>query len=788
MKKLIRFSLFLALTAFLAVGVISGTALTAHASSGSDSCGAGISLSDTVSNHTPSVNDTITYTVSGSISLSDPTEISVKDILGDGSGDELTFVSATSSVGHYSSSTGIWDLGTLNNGQSVSLSIVATVDPGAAGKTIDNQPTYTESCCSTSQSILGVSIHVKPAIGTLSVSVHGLLNGATSTVALSDGTANAFSSSTVTGDTISPLSFSLDQGDSYSVTATTTAPGYTVATSTGCTDSSFSSGTDCVITFSSSEADLSLTKATLGGISTTTPSSTVTYVLTVKALGPATSTDVTVTDPLPAGIAYVSSAPSEGTTTFTAATGTPGTLVWTVGDMASGTVATTSVVTTVDANASGVITNTASVTESTSSTNLDPNTATSTITVEPNTPNTATIFATKIVCPAVSELPDLSYSGATITSSTARAFLATHPDCQAAADWDFQWGNASVSDPDTASSSFIGPEASSTGWNTFGPTDASGTVSVTIPNPTSTSRIWVREVLQGGYLGFSYPGTNSTDSAEMFCNTDVKNYDNYDYVASPAVGGTYYCAAWNVKSGSPASSEADLAITKVADVTTTTPSTSGATSTVTYLLTVKALGPATSTDVVATDTLPTDLAFISATPSEGTTSYASSTGSLTWTIGDMASGTVATTSVVTTVNANASGTITNTATIGESASSTNMDPNTATSTITVEPAGCTGSSCGGHSTGDLNITVSGLPSGATSTVTVSQSSATIATLSMGNGATSTVLTVGDPYSVTATTTAPGYTVANLNGLHGQQFLVGNGLCDTCSLRPKLIFL
>ncbi len=135
--------------------------------------------------------------------------------------------------------------------------------------------------------------------------------------------------------------------------------------------------------FSSSEADLSLTKATLGGISTTTPSSTVTYVLTVKALGPATSTDVTVTDPLPAGIAYVSSAPSEGTTTFTAATGTPGTLVWTVGDMASGTVATTSVVTTVDANASGVITNTASVTESTSSTNLDPNTATSTITVEP---------------------------------------------------------------------------------------------------------------------------------------------------------------------------------------------------------------------------------------------------------------------------------------------------------------------------------------------------------------------------------------------------------------------
>ena len=76
----------------------------------------------------------------------------------------------------------------------------------------------------------------------------------------------------------------------------------------------------------------------------------------------------------------------------------------------------------------------------------------------------------------------------------------------------------------------------------------------------------------------------------------------------------------------------DLSITKTVD--NATPSVGD---TVNYTLTVSALGPATSTDVVATDTLPSGLTFENATSSVG--NYASSTG--TWTIGDLSASSTA---------------------------------------------------------------------------------------------------------------------------------------------------
>ena len=60
--------------------------------------------------------------------------------------------------------------------------------------------------------------------------------------------------------------------------------------------------------------------------------------------------------------------------------------------------------------------------------------------------------------------------------------------------------------------------------------------------------------------------------------------------------------------------------------------------TVNYTLTVNDLGPATSTGVIATDTLPSGLTFENATASVGT--YASSTG--TWTIGNLSASSTAT--------------------------------------------------------------------------------------------------------------------------------------------------
>jgi uncharacterized repeat protein (TIGR01451 family) len=90
--------------------------------------------------------------------------------------------------------------------------------------------------------------------------------------------------------------------------------------------------------------------------------------------------------------------------------------------------------------------------------------------------------------------------------------------------------------------------------------------------------------------------------------------------------------------------------------------------TVTFTIFVSALGPSTSTNIVATDTLPTGLTFVGASASQG--SYASSTG--TWTVGDLSPGTSATLTIRATVNSGtANQTITNTATVSESPSLVN---------------------------------------------------------------------------------------------------------------------
>jgi hypothetical protein len=71
---------------------------------------------------------------------SNATNVSVNDVLPAG----LTFVSASTTVGSYVASTGIWSVGSLTNGSSAVLSMIATVNGGAAGA-ITNTATVTSS-------------------------------------------------------------------------------------------------------------------------------------------------------------------------------------------------------------------------------------------------------------------------------------------------------------------------------------------------------------------------------------------------------------------------------------------------------------------------------------------------------------------------------------------------------------------------------------------------------------------------------------------------------------------
>ena len=93
---------------------------------------ADLSLAKTISNPTPNVGDTITYTItltnSGpDIATNVATNVQVLDALPAG----LSFVSATPSQGSYNPTTGLWNVGTVNTVSPQTLTILAlVVSPG----------------------------------------------------------------------------------------------------------------------------------------------------------------------------------------------------------------------------------------------------------------------------------------------------------------------------------------------------------------------------------------------------------------------------------------------------------------------------------------------------------------------------------------------------------------------------------------------------------------------------------------------------------------------------------
>ncbi len=163
----------------------------------------------------------------------------------------------------------------------------------------------------------------------------------------------------------------------------------------------------------------------------------------------------------------------------------------------------------------------------------------------------STLIAHKIVCADESELPNWGANGPNIDADTAADWVATHNSCEFARGWEFQWGPKSSYDPgDTLVGEADDP------WTTFGTTDAAGMAMtlLTEADLEKSSNLWFREVLQEGYIPFTYQaeGNKNTDdfSAEVYCHTDVKNYDNYDRIDGVEAGETYYCVAWNVPQAS----------------------------------------------------------------------------------------------------------------------------------------------------------------------------------------------------------------------------------------------
>ncbi len=101
-----------------------------------------LEIAKTVNNSNPTIGETITYT----LTVTNPgdfnaTGIRVTDQLPSG----VTFVSSSASQGSYNAPSGIWNIGTILDGDttSVTLSIDATVNTGTLGNTIVNNASIT---------------------------------------------------------------------------------------------------------------------------------------------------------------------------------------------------------------------------------------------------------------------------------------------------------------------------------------------------------------------------------------------------------------------------------------------------------------------------------------------------------------------------------------------------------------------------------------------------------------------------------------------------------------------
>ena len=205
-------------------------------------------------------------------------------------------------------------------------------------------------------------------------------------------------------------------------------------------------------------------------------------------------------------------------------------------------------------------------------------------------PPPVTIVAQKIACDDVSMLPKWGNGGPDIMSSTAEDYVASHSGCHFVPDWKFQWGfgdntantkkgvqdlsGSFVGEADGSKGQGTNTELAYDGWRTFGPTDGNGLTRVEIPALEGATSLWVREVLQNGYIPFTFdsahPSNDNPNSAEMYCSNDVLNYDNYDRITGPTPGAKYYCVAFNAKKKDignqcvvPVETPADPAIPKI---------------------------------------------------------------------------------------------------------------------------------------------------------------------------------------------------------------------------------
>ncbi|MFT7638807.1 MAG: putative repeat protein (TIGR01451 family), partial [Pirellulaceae bacterium] len=347
--------------------------------------------------------------------------------------------------------------------------------------------------------------------------------------------------------------------------------------------------------------------------------------LAVTNAGPSDATGVTVTDTLPSGVAYTTGSSTQGSVSESS-----GTVTAVIGALASGQTETVTINVAVGAAATGTLTNTAVVVSNETETNVANNSDTE--------------------------------------------------DTVVAVDADLSITKSDSPDPVVADS----PLVYTIVVTNNGPSDATGvTVTDALPagvtyDSGSADQGSVTE--SSGTVTANIGDIAVGDSVTVTLNVDVDPGTLGTITNAATVAGNEadsVSANNNASESTTVQPEIDLVITKVDSVD---PAVAG--QTLTYTVGVTNNGPSDATSVVVTDVLPAGVSYQSGSTTQG--SVAEASGTVTATIGNLASGATATVTIQVLVAASTTGTLINTAQATGAETESNAANNTASENTTID--------------------------------------------------------------------------------------------------------
>lgn len=225
------------------------------------------------------------------------------------------------------------NLGTLNAGQTVTITSTYSVPGNYSGASISNTASVTSNVndpsLSDNSSTATTTVAQQADVGILKSgpSTAGLGSNVAYTIVVSNSGPSAAAAVVVSDNTPAGLTFvsnsgactnpfpcnlgTLNAGQSATITATYNVPnGFTgtsftntASVTSGATDPNSANSSSSVTTTIGTSADLSITKS---GPASLAPGQNIVYTIAVTNSGPSTATGVVVTDPTPSGLTFVS--------------------------------------------------------------------------------------------------------------------------------------------------------------------------------------------------------------------------------------------------------------------------------------------------------------------------------------------------------------------------------------------------------------------------------------------------------------------------------------------------